>query len=233
MGDASTVCYVICSVPRTGSSLVAQALRDMGVGAPQEYFNLLRVVGRSRLTPREEFAHCRTADDVRAYAAHLRQKCAVGNVFGVKLHYSQLRAAPGLLEGLTAYFPGARFLALSRRDLLRQAISLVRASQTAQWSSDLPARRAPWFDREAIDAAAADVAGQARSWECFFAARGLRPFRVVYEDLDRDYYGVMQGVLAFLGIRGRPVPPPPLRRQADALTEEWVARYRASRAAAA
>jgi hypothetical protein len=50
----------------------------------------------------------------------------------------------------------------------------------------------------------------------------------------RDYYGVMRGMLSFLGIRGgRPIPPPPLRRRADAVTEEWVARHRAGRATAA
>ncbi len=31
--------YIICSSPRSGSTLVAQALRDMGIGHPGEYLN--------------------------------------------------------------------------------------------------------------------------------------------------------------------------------------------------
>ena len=46
-----------------------------------------------------------------------------------------------------------------------------------------------------------------------------------YETLAADYTAEVTRVLAGLGMDGVPIPPPPLRRQADAITDEWIARF--------
>jgi LPS sulfotransferase NodH len=221
--------YVLCSVPRCGSTLLARALAGLGAGAPDEFFNPARPVDGHGLAERPGPANCRTEDDWRAYLEELQDRFTVGGVFGLKAHYSQLAGHPGLRAHLPALLPGARYVALRRRDRLRQAISAVRAGQTQQWASTLPAVREPWFDRVAIDAARAEIAAEGRGWEGFFRAHGIRPYRMVYEDLARDYASTVAAVARFVGGGVGPVPPPPLERQADNLTEEWVRRYRAGR----
>jgi LPS sulfotransferase NodH len=48
--------YLVCSTPRSGSTLVCKALRETGVaGRPEEYFEALRSTGRPR-RPEEYFA---------------------------------------------------------------------------------------------------------------------------------------------------------------------------------
>jgi LPS sulfotransferase NodH len=225
--DDTRVHYVICSVPRCGSTLLGRALAAMGVGVPDEFFNLVQAVDGQGLVERPGLTDCRSEEDLRCYLAMLRDRYTVGGAFGLKTHFAQLASYPFLLHHLPDLLPGTRYIAISRRDVLRQAISCVRANQTQQWASTLPARNEPWFDRAAIDTVMADIAAQARGWKAFFRTHAIRPFHIVYEDFTKDYRGTLTAVLSFLGVRDRTIPSPPLQRQADALTDEWVRRYQA------
>ena len=57
------------------------------------------------------------------------------------------------------------------------------------------------------------------------------PITVVYEDLVSQFEGTMRPVLDALGLEGVPAPSSvrSTRKQADALPEEWVQRYRAEK----
>jgi LPS sulfotransferase NodH len=219
--------YLICSVPRSGSTLLARSLGGLGVGAPDEFLNTVKPVDGHGLVEREGLSACHTDDDLRAYVDGLRARYTVGGAFGLKAHYVQLAAYPFVLNHLESLLPGLRYIALTRRDTLRQAVSFVRACQTIQWTSTLPAQHAPCYDRAAIDRFLRDVAAMTRDWEEFFRARSIRPLRIVYEDFVKHYPRTLTAVLRYLDVAERPIPPAPLERQADALTEEWVRRYRA------
>ena len=67
-----------------------------------------------------------------------------------------------------------------------------------------------------------------KGWSDFFAQHGIDVLAISYEDdLDRDRQGTIASVLSRVGV----VVPSgwraadPVRRQADALSEEWVAAY--------
>jgi LPS sulfotransferase NodH len=49
---------LICSVPRSGSTLLARSLGGLGVGAPDEFFNVLKPVDGQGLVEREGLSHC-------------------------------------------------------------------------------------------------------------------------------------------------------------------------------
>ena len=219
--------YLICSVPRSGSTLLARSLGGLGVGAPDEFLNVVKPIDGQGLVQREGLSGCRTDGDLRAYLDGLRARYTVGGVFGLKAHYIQLAAYPFVLNNLEALLPGVRYIAITRRDKLRQAISFVRACQTVQWTSTLPAQQEPHYDKAAIDRFLDDVARMSRDWEEYFRTQSIRPLRLVYEDFARHYRRTLKAVLRYLGVAERPIPPAPLERQADALTEEWVRRYQA------
>ncbi len=222
------VSYIICSVPRCGSTLLARSLARMGIGAPDEFFNVAQAVDGEGVVDRADFTRCKSDADLHAYIESLRAQYTVAGIFGLKTHHCQLAQRPYLLENLAAIFPGARYIAMRRRDVLRQAISFVRAGQTGQWASSLPARGQPRFDRRAIEHALADISAQQSAWENFFRSRAIRPLRIVYEDFIHNYRQTLAEVCRYLGVKGQPMPQPPLGRQADSLTEDWVRRYRGS-----
>lgn len=225
------LCFLVCATPRSGSSLLCEALRNTGVaGRPQEFFNeSMRLVMRESTTA--EFAE---------YLAGVREDGSSPNgVFGAKILQAHLAA---LLERLQAVygsvsgpamlleraFPGLRYIRIVRRDRLRQAMSFYRAMRSGRWVDDGHPAPRPRYDREAIERYRQELEAQERAWQAFFADNDIDPTPVVYEDLARDYEGTARAVLKHLRI----TPPRPmylgerrLARQADALTERWMRRF--------
>jgi LPS sulfotransferase NodH len=62
-------------------------------------------------------------------------------------------------------------------------------------------------------------------WRQWFAATGIQPCEVLYEDLIRDRLAVANAVLEFLRLPhldADDLPPVRYRKQADSLTETYV-----------
>jgi LPS sulfotransferase NodH len=134
-----------------------------------------------------------------------------------------LRRTFDLLEWI---LPNPTFVYLTRRDRIRQAVSAFIAKETGVFrslpeSSGAPGRPTYSYEGVLSQLAATDY-GNAR-WRDFYAT-GIHPYRVEYEELAADYDATVMRLLAHLGRPG-PVPPPRLRRQADAASETLVARF--------
>ncbi len=110
-----------------------------------------------------------------------------------------------------------------RRDKIRQAISLWRAIQTASWRAEEDdEEHEPEFDRVAIDHLLRRLFTHERAWTEHFAAAGHEPFLVEYEAFAGAYAETIEAVLDWLEIERPPgfaVGDPPLRRQADDVSE--------------
>lgn len=235
---------LVCATPRSGSSLLCEALANSGlVGQPFEYFNAVRM---------RSLASRWNAPDQAAYLGELFERTSTPNgVFGAKLAPHDLSlvleglrdlAGPGPSDAelLADAFPAARYVWITRADKVRQAISLERANQTGQWGDigvRLPLALArPRFDRDAIEDRLRLIAEYETAWLERFAAAGVEPVRVAYEEVAADHEGSARRVLDELGIE---VPgdlvfgPRRLRRQADALNDRWAERfaYESARAA--
>lgn len=231
-------CYLVCTTHRTGSVLLCEALRDTQLaGAPDEY---LWNGGRYTYAARWDAA---APDD---YLAHLFARTTSANgVFGAKLmgdHLSEvatwLRGRPGL-AGLSpaglwpAAFPNVHYVWLTRRDKVRQAVSIHRAVQTQQWvqtagDAPPPAER-PTYDFAAIDWWRRHIAAQEAEWRCFFERAGVAPLSLAYEEFIMAYEATAAAVLDYLGVpapQPLALPAPRPRRQADALSEQWVQQFR-------
>jgi LPS sulfotransferase NodH len=228
--------YLLCAMPRSGSSLLSEALAALGcLGTPIEYFD--RTGAYAWLTERWG------CPDLRAYVDLLhRRRRSAGGVFGAKVHWFQVRelaAGLGVDEpaAIRAVFPRCRFVYLHRRDRDRQAVSWAVARQTGWWSDGAGvytgARPVPSYRFDLVEECRRDLEAGEAAWRALFAAAGARPLEVAYEDLVASLGPTVAEVAAFLGERVDPaaVPPPRLRRQADGLSEEMVERYRADRRA--
>ena len=246
---------LLCTHPRSGSSLLGEALYFAGgLGCPLEYFH---TGFRPGLAAR--WGTTTLADHVRA--AH-RWRTDPGGTFAVKLFWRDIEEiagerAPGRFVGLDTMppadvppdtyraiaatladiFPNPRFVYLERRDRVRLAVSGVAAMQTGLWrqiaTADPPAPSRPLtYDRDRIERYIAAVDTCHAHWRNFFAAIGAVPHALTYEALSHDYHATIAGTLAWLG-RDAAVPPARLQRQAAAAEEALVLRYMRDRAATA
>jgi len=240
-----TQCYALCAVARSGTHLLSGALQATHLaGRPLQYFH-------ARLA--NKYADRYGLDATRNFAQYLRGLLAgaatSNGVFGFRIEsfdvewlVHRLResgefgsSAANERELLQAAFPRLRCIQLTREDKLTQAISRARATQTNLW---VPGKEhnitgKAKFDPQLIDECLACAARAEELWAEFFARNDLDPLAITYEELCSDYPGTVTRVFDFLRIR----PPrqvdlksPRTVRQADALTEEWVEKYRALRA---
>ena len=235
----ATKTYLICGTPRSGSSLLCEALTNTGVaGRPAEFF------WRGG-EPAWAAAWGVPADDFAIYLrAALLHGTTPNGVFGAKMMWgyledfvAQARQIPayaplGLPDLLSTVFPNLQYIWLSRRDKVRQAISHWRALQTGTWGqtsdSRSPSTAEPRYDRAAIDHLVREVVAHDAAWSSYFAENRVEPLRIEYETFVSRYEATILEVLDFLSV---PVPADlgtsrrRMRRQADTLTEEWVRRH--------
>lgn len=210
--------YVIASQPRCGSHYLASLLRSTGdAGVPLEYFN----TGHWK-----RWAHrCGQYNPGAAFRLLREHRTTPNGVFGVKAHWRQFQMACRLR--LESEFRDARFVLITRRDLLGQSISLAIARQTGAWVSAHQPQRPPEFSLRAIEIAMRQVLSERDDWERFFAVTGIEPLRLVYEDLLADRDGSMTAVCGHLGLTwagGRSSLDVGIQR--NELSEEWRRRYR-------
>ena len=112
---------------------------------------------------------------------------------------------------------------------MAQAVSWAKAVQIGQWASFQPVQAEPVFDFDQVDGLYQLARVHDGAWARWFAAHGVDPLRVGYEELAADPVGVVEDVLARLELQPSPLEgrrPMDLARQADAVNLDWAARYR-------
>lgn len=241
-----TTTYIICTTPRSGSWLLCDGLSSTSLaGNPREWFNIFEEQ-RHRAWWRMDHSADLT------YATYLDLATAestTGNgVSGIKLHYYQfaeLLKKIAAIEGLRGLsdaqlmsrtFPNAKYLWLTRRDKVRQAISLHLASSSGEWwamDGATTNRREgetddPDFEPYGVARREASLVENDSKWRAYFQDNSIIPLVVHYEDLVADFPRTIVSVLRWLGVPNADanvVAPSRLQRQSNARNEEWLARY--------
>jgi LPS sulfotransferase NodH len=196
-----------------------------------------------KLGPAPEYSSLDAVDD---YADHLERSFRLGTtpngVFGAKLMWGhiddfcqfsgQLPAFRGLPldELLPAVFPRPRYVWVTRRDKVRQAVSLWKAIQTEAWrGDDAEADHQPAYHEAALEHLVKMLADHDTHWESFFYRAGIEPLVITYEDdLSAGPEQAVRRVLRHLDLSVPPGwhAPRHMQRQADERSERWVAQYR-------
>ncbi|MEQ1725170.1 MAG: Stf0 family sulfotransferase [Sphingopyxis sp.] len=215
--------YVLCGAARTGSTLLSRALRDTGVlGYPQEYFNPRAIA----LAHGERYPKSRTGQIAEIF----RRGQSDNGVYALKLFADQFDALRGF--DWAVGLPNLHFVTLERRDLLGQAMSWVRASQSQQWDSDQQILRVPRYDEAAIGRALEKFARARARWQIYFARNAIAPLILVYEDMVDTLPETIRAIAALVGVSGLPDDLPhcsQMQVQRDAVSEEWRSRFVASK----
>lgn len=219
---------VICASPRTGSGLLCSALWSTGLcGRPDEY------LGSATRRDYEALWGCRGD---REYAACVLSFGTTPNgVFGIKVHAHQRRFASWLVDheqGLAELADRVHFCRVRRRDKVRQAVSAYVADRTGRYSQRMPpgiSHGPVPFDHARIKAKLAEALEADRQWSRYFAALGVQPIDIWYEDhLETGYAETTRRLIESIGIEA-PVDlavSTDHQKQSDERTEMLVRRFR-------
>jgi LPS sulfotransferase NodH len=222
--DLPHTCYLIAASPRSGSQLLGALLTSTGLaGFPDEHFNPWHMGDTADVFP----------DDLHYSPEHIQrlieEHTTPNGVFGTKAHFLQVINFVGL-DRLERLYPAPlKYISLRRRDFTRQGISLAKAAQTNAYNSDMPPVRDPIYNFYQILQCIREVQVDAKGWETYFHQRGIEPLRVIYEDFVTDQGGTLRYIFEFLGIAvpaNIQIPAASLKRQADALSELWVEKFK-------
>jgi len=234
--DHPEICYALLCSHRSGSTLLSNLLSQTEVaGKPGEFFSHWN--GRSY----KNFDFT----DYPAYINRVLQESRTSNgVFGVKV-MTAMDGFQGVLQKLEAFptyeklsdtekirtfFPNIKFVYLTRRNKVHQAISWWKAAQNDHYHTtetasmpDTPLE----YNFDAITHLLKEVSMEECAHQEFLAMMDAVPLTVVYEDFIQDMEGTVQRIIDFLGIKeDYTYLEPKIFKMADDLTEEWAQRYR-------
>ncbi|WP_050776062.1 Stf0 family sulfotransferase [Roseibium alexandrii] len=240
--------YVLCTSPRSGSTLLCKMLTETGVaGHPESYFhkpdlgNWASYLGVSRSAGMGELEYLRLLIDTA-----IEQGTANTGMFGLRLQrhsfdffFRQLRILcpnePTDKARFEAVFGRTLFVHLTRPDKLSQAVSFVKAQQSGLWhraadGSELE-RLSPPADPVYDFAALKDCCDQFiqfdRDWNDWFAEQAIKPLRLSYDDLCGDPQTELKRVLTALDLPPSAADPvqPGVAKLADSINADWIKRF--------
>ena len=173
---------VLCATPGAGEDVVARAFEACGLGTPRPWLDVRRVapalLARWELTELDEYL-----------AALQGQRTTAGGIFGLVLHWHDLRRVHRQVAGLRQ--PTAQRM-LDIVEILAPQPVFVRVRR-ADRSAHVDALQALEQDDAAPDRSASELARlRARIdateivWTQWFDAIGVKPRAVVYEDVVAD-----------------------------------------------
>ena len=207
--------YLICSSPRTGSTLLGQMFYDSRVaGDPLEYLNSAYMAAAY-----QRFGNFRSVDDY--LAALEKYRTSDNGVFGMKIHWSHFekifKDESSKLSFLNRW---DKIFFIRRRNKILQAVSLFRASRSNVWSSldqdfqsggSLPSGDS--FQPVLLSKFLQYVIWQDQSWEARLHQLA-RPFEVIYyEDMVKNWTDVSKQALQFVSEFDGQVPSMGLEKQ--------------------
>ncbi len=250
MPDRHFNSYVICTSPRSGSTMLCKLLTATKVaGNPESLFHKPSIEAWLEYYGLEPTAYASRKQTLEAVFTAAKA-CGKGEtkVFGLRLQRDSFEffmeqldfLHPGQatdLERIEAAFGPTLFIYLSRVDRLDQAISCVRAEQTGLWHRNADGtelerqepKRRDGYDAEAIRCYIETFSNSNAAWSRWFDEQSIVPIEVSYETLSQEPQAVLTEILAALGSEGSIARSVPLQtaKLADKINRDWRARFEA------
>ncbi|QTP59396.1 Stf0 sulfotransferase [Billgrantia antri] len=212
---------VIASTGRSGSHMLGHALHETHrFGFPLEYANPANL---------SEWKRRLDIDDLQGVMAEIkRRRTSPNGVFGIKLHYPHIKLFGGF-DNVIKCFPDAYYILLSRKNLLKQAVSLSIASQTGVWISGQKAvNDNPQYDFAHIDKCLRETILNNASWRYTLAANGCNYIEMDFDHVRHDLDQAINDIARFMGIEIDPadIPRAPVtKKQSNLRNAEWEKRF--------
>jgi LPS sulfotransferase NodH len=212
---------IICSTPRCGSHMLGHALFETKqFGFPLEYTNPANLA---------EWCKRLNTNSLESTIAKLQEiRTSENGVFSIKVHYSHIEQF-GSLDNVRSMFPHAYFVILSRKEALKQAISLVIANQTGVWIDGQKeiASKAN-YDSSAIEEALKGIIQDTASWRYDLSLRGCNFIEMNFDDVKEDLELSISKIADFMEIKidKAKIPlTPTTKKQGANINNQWMKRF--------
>lgn len=210
--------YAICTLARSGSTYFCELLKSTGVlGVPDEYFNTEGK--RIYFDPAYPRKRTRQIQLIRTRGA------TPNGIYGVKVLAPDMAKIGDSID-IFQELPNLKLLRLSRRDIVSQAISLMRARQTKRYWSSFPSQGEAHYDQRAIRRSLRSLVADGLVWDRVLADRGFDVLNFEYEDVVRDPQAAVDRIATLMGL-SLPVPIDPRRLALEVMRDEQSGEWRA------
>lgn len=241
--------YVICTSPRSGSTLLCNLLGATGVaGNPGSWFHdpsIADWLDYYDLTPDTSLPERDVLAEI--FRAAFANGSLGKGMFGLRLQrhnfefFRQKLAVlyPGYssdTERFQAAFGRTLFIHLTRHDKVEQAVSYVKASQSGLWHAApdgtelerLSPPREPIYDSVEIRTQFEEMTAYDQSWERWFATEQINPLRINYEFLSENPTQTLRRILDSLGLNSNAAANVEIGvvKLADQTSQNWVVQFR-------
>jgi LPS sulfotransferase NodH len=244
--------YVICTSPRSGSTLLCTLLSDTGIaGHPDSHFHTAALrdwLADYALAP-DDFANEHAQLTAVFDAARARGTGDTG-IFGLRL---QRHSLAFLMQQLSLLYPNCTsdhqrfqaafantlFIYLTRADKLDQSISFVKATQTGLWHKApdgtelerLSPPQDPLYDQDALARTLGDLTAMDEDWKTWFAREQIDPLCIDYDELSARPSEILAQILRKLGLPAEIADTikPNTAKLSDLTNQIWAQRFRATR----
>ena len=241
--------YVICTSPRSGSTLLCNLLAATGVaGNPGSHFHEPSIgnwLDYFDLAPDASLPERDVLADI--FGAAVSRGSLETGMFGLRLQrhsfdfFTQKLTIlhPGLssdAQRLQTAFGRTLFVHLTRRDKVEQSVSYVKACQTGLWHAApdgtelerLSPAQKPDYDAGELRARFEEVTAYDHDWERWFETEEIDPLRITYESLSMDPTETVRRILDRLGLDPEAATDvkPGIAKLADRSSRDWVTRFR-------
>lgn len=227
--------FLICSVQRSGTHLLCDVLKQTGsAGSPDEFF----LVKEGHLWEWMQKFPSREA----FLKATLSRNTSANGVFGAVVMWNyfptmvarfqemaQFQHLDTAAQVMDAVFSKPRYIWLTRRDHIRQAVSWSIAIQTNVYmirdGKSKQAQAAPRFDYKEIKKLHATIQQSEAAWEQFFRANDIQPLHLVYEEIVSALPQAAERILTFIGAEiteNLPAYHPSYAKQSNDQTQAWA-----------
>lgn len=221
MAENEIQSYVICTSPRSGSTMLCKLLAATGVaGAPDSHFHQPSIEAWLKTYRLDHSAFATREEALTAiFAAAKRRGTGDTDVFGLRLQHDSLSFFLDQLQVLhpsrnsdrerfEAEFGTTLFVYLKRDDPLDQAISRLLAEQTGLWhrhadGTDLERTtptRPPGYDFATLKRYRHQAVAQNAQWCQWFDDQAIAPLTIAYEHLAEHPNAVVSQILTRLGL---------------------------------
>lgn len=211
--------YIVTSTPRSGSHFLGHLLYSTGAaGYPIEYFNKRNVPYWKERFPGPHY-----------FREVQKKRTSANGVFGIKLHSEQLSPFRDYCtDDPDEFLSDYKFIFLTRKDKIAQAVSYSRALQTGSFISDVSEKQSFSYDQAQIEQCLGEIMYGEMAWRKFLAIVPGRSIEIGFEDLRKDPKNTMNRIFEFLDIpldAGDVDTAFVKQRQSDALNSEYRARF--------